>query len=93
MTDDRGQPTIGRQPSGYDANLKWKASPGAAGYKVYWREAWTPDWQREVAVGAVTEFLIPSLSIDDYVFGVSAVGPDGNESLVAAYVNPPRRQQ
>ena len=25
-----------------------------------------------------------------YVFGVAAVGPDGQESLVSAYVNPPR---
>jgi hypothetical protein len=30
------------------------------------------------------------VSIDDYVFGVSAVGADGHESLVTAYVNPPR---
>lgn len=89
--DNRGQPTIGRQPSGYDANLRWNASPGAAGYKVYWREAWTPDWQHALNVGDVTTFVLPGLSIDDYVFGVSAVGRDGNESLVSAFVNPPRR--
>jgi hypothetical protein len=91
VTDERGQPTIGRQPSGYDANLKWKASPGAVAYKVYWREAWTPDWQHELVVGNATELVIPSLSIDDYVFGVAAIGASGQESLVAAYVNPPRR--
>jgi hypothetical protein len=34
--------------------------------------------------------VLPGLSIDDYVFGVAAIGADGNESLVAAYVNPPR---
>ena len=86
VTNERGAPSVGRQPSGYDANLRWKASPGAASYKVYWRQAWTPDWQHEVNVGNVTEFVFPNLSIDDYVFGVSAVGADGNESLVAAYV-------
>jgi hypothetical protein len=91
VANDRGAPNLGRQPSGYDANLRWKASPGAAGYKVYWRQAWTPDWQHEINVGNVTEFVFPNLSIDDYVFGVAAVGADGNESLVAAYVNPPRR--
>jgi hypothetical protein len=91
VTDERGQPTLGRQPSGYDASLRWKASPGAAGYRIYWREAWTPDWQHELVVGPVTELVMPSLSIDDCVFGVAAVGSDGNESLVAAYVNPPRR--
>ena len=91
VVDDRGQPLLGRQPSGYDANLRWKASPGAAGYKVYWRAAWTPDWEHEIALGPATEHVIPNVSIDDYVFGVAAIGPDGNESLVAAYVNPPRR--
>jgi hypothetical protein len=91
VTNERGQPSIGRQPSGYDANLRWKASPAALSYKVYWRQAWTPDWQHAVNVGNVTEFVFPNLSIDDYVFGVAAVGADGNESLVAAFVNPPRR--
>lgn len=91
VNNERGQPNLGRQPSGYDANLKWKAVPGAASYVVYWREAWTPDWQHSMNVGNVTEFVLPSLSIDDYVFGVAAVGADGNESLVSAYVNPPRR--
>jgi hypothetical protein len=32
------------------------------------------------------------VSIDDYVFGVAAIGPDGHESVVAAYVNPPRTE-
>jgi hypothetical protein len=89
--DERGQPTLGRQPSGYDARLRWAASPGATGYVVYWREAWTPDWQHAVRLGNVQEHVVPSVSIDDYVFGVAAVGPNGEESLVAAYVNPPRR--
>ncbi len=91
VTSDRGQPTLGRQPSGYDANLRWKASPGAVGYKVFWREAWTPDWQHEIRVGNVTEYVLPAMSIDDYIFGVAAIGPDGNESLVSVYVNLPRR--
>ncbi len=34
---------------------------------------------------------LPNVSIDDYVFGVAAVGADGNESLVSAYVSPVRR--
>jgi hypothetical protein len=29
---------------------------------------------------------LPGLSIDDNVFGVAAVGLDGHESLVSAYV-------
>jgi hypothetical protein len=66
------------------------ASPGAASYRVFWREAWTPDWQHEADFGNVTDVVLPGLSIDEHVFGVAAVGPDGQESLVAAYVNPPR---
>ena len=91
VVDERGQPTLGRQPSGYDAHLRWWASPGATGYVIYWREAWTPDWQHAVRLGNVQEHVVPNLSIDDYVFGVAALGPNGEESVVAAYVNPPRR--
>jgi peptidase M28-like protein len=91
VTNERNQPTIGRQPSGYDANLRWTASPGAAAYTVYWREAWTNDWQHSQRVGDVTEFVFPKMSIDDFVFGVAAVGADGHESLVRAYVPAPRR--
>lgn len=71
---------------GYDARLRWTASPGAVGYRVFWREAWGPDWQHVVDVGNVTEFLLPDVSIDDYIFGVAAIGPDGNESLVSAFM-------
>jgi hypothetical protein len=91
-SDDRGQPTLGRGASGYDAGLRWTASPGAAGYRIYWREAWTPDWQHAVTLGNVTQFTLSDVSIDDVVFGVSAVGADGAESLVAAWVNPPRAE-
>ena len=91
VTTERGAPMLTRDPSGYDAKLQWKASPGAAGYRVYWRSGWSNDWESTVAVGNVTEFILPNVSIDDFIFGVSAVGGDGNESLVAAYVNPPRQ--
>ena len=93
VDDDRGRPQLGRQPSGYDARLQWKASAGAVAYRVYWREAWTPDWQHDVLVGNVTTHVLPNVSIDDYVFGVSAIGPGGHESVVSAYVNPPRAEQ
>jgi Peptidase family M28 len=90
VLDEGGRPRIGRGASGYDAVLRWGASPGAAGYRVFWREAWSPDWQHERDMGNVTEATLPATSIDDYVFGVAALGPAGEESLVSAYVNPPR---
>ena len=37
-------------------------------------------------VGSVTTFTLPGLSIDDYVFGVAAVGAGGHESLVSVYL-------
>jgi hypothetical protein len=87
---EKGSPMLSRQPSGYDATLRWRPSPGAAAYRVFWRDAWTPDWQHELLVGDVTEAVLPGISIDDYVLGVAAVGPQGHESLVSVYVNPPR---
>ena len=93
VVDDRGRPTLDRRPSGYDARLRWQPAPGAAGYRVFWRDAWNPDWQHEIEVGGATEFVMKDVSIDDYVFGVSAIGPSGHESMVAAYVNPPRTEQ
>src|SRR6187399_2775686 len=73
VVSSRGAPTIDRRPSGYDAHLRWTASPGAAGYRVFWRKAWAPDWEHEVAVGNVTEYSFPRMNIDDWVFGVAAV--------------------
>jgi hypothetical protein len=86
VTTDRGAPRLDRRPSGYDAHLQWTASPGAAGYRVFWREAWAPDWLDDLYVGNVTEFTMPHANIDDLVFGVAAVDADGHESTVTAYV-------
>lgn len=91
VTSERGAPLLDRQPSGYDARLRWRAVDGAVRYRIVWREAWTPDWQFERTVGTVTEVVLPGVSIDDTVFGVAAIGPGGHESVVSAYVNPPRR--
>jgi Peptidase family M28 len=90
VTNDRGAPQIDRRPSSYDAHLRWAASAGAAGYRIYWRDAWAPDWQHDMYVGNVTEYVLPHANIDDYVFGVSAVGSGGHESTVSAYVMTPR---
>ena len=81
---------LSRRPSGYDANLRWTASPGAAGYRIFWRTAWAPDWEHELYVGNVTEFTLANKNIDDHVFGVAAVGPGGHESTISAYVMAPR---
>jgi len=90
VLNERGLANINRAPSGYDAHLAWTASPGASAYRVFWREAWGPDWQHELLVGNVTETTLPNTLIDDLVFGVAAVDAAGHESLVAPYISPPR---
>ena len=65
--------------------LEWEAvdDPRVAGYKVYWRDTTAPRWQNSRWVGNVTGFTLQGLVIDNYLFGVAAVGRDGNESVVA----------
>ena len=64
--------------------LQWDSAdePGLAGYKVYWRETTAPQWQYSRFVGKVAEYTLDNIIIDNYLFGVAAVGKDGNESVV-----------
>jgi hypothetical protein len=95
--------TLGRG-DGYDAEVVWRPTPGAAAYRVVWRDGWGPDWEHEMYVPADEArmeadrmgreragIILPDMSIDGYIFGVAAVGPDGHESLVRPFVRPPRR--
>lgn len=86
VTGAGGWPLMARDPSGYDASLQWAASPGAIAYHVYWRDAGSSDWERDQIVGNTTRFVLHNVSIDDFVFGVAAVGSDGQQSLISAYV-------
>src|SRR5262249_31661844 len=67
VLSERNQPLISRAPTGYDANLKWSAVPGAVNYRIFWREAWGPDWQHDMLVGNVTNAVLPNMQIDDFV--------------------------
>ncbi|MEO8309404.1 MAG: hypothetical protein ABI616_15315 [Pseudomonadota bacterium] len=89
VTGARGQNLIARDPSGYDASLSWNPSPGAGGYRVYWRDTWSNQWQHSQATGNVTHLLLPGMSIDDLIFGVAAVDSAGHESLIRAYTSSP----
>jgi hypothetical protein len=93
VTNDRGGNLLSRDPSGYDATMRWHASPGAVAYRVYWRDTWSNDWQHSQTIGNVTQFTLKNVSIDDFAFGVSAIGAGGQESLVSSYVSPVRRDQ
>ena len=65
-------------------HLQWERQedPELAGYKVYWRETTAPQWQYSRWVGDVTKCTLENVVIDNYLFGVVAVGKNGAESLV-----------
>lgn len=67
------------------AHLSWAPvdDPGLAGYKVYWRATTAPQWTRWLWVGAAAERTMEGMVIDNFLFGVAAVGANGNESVVA----------
>ena len=64
------------------AKFQWSKVDGAKGYKIYWRDTTSPTWDNSRYVGDVTEFTLEGIVIDNYFFGVSAVGKDGFESPV-----------
>lgn len=70
------------QPS---TTLRWEKPEGdlVKGYKIYWRETSAPLWKYSQYVGDVNEFTLEGIVIDNYLFGVSAVGKDGHESMVS----------
>jgi len=70
------------QPS---TRLRWDPveDPDLLGYKIYWRETTAPQWQYSRFVSKdVTDYTLENIVIDNFLFGVAAVGKDGNESVV-----------
>ncbi len=65
--------------------LAWDKSgdPNVAGYKIYWRLTTSPTWDMSRYVGDVNEFTLEGIVIDNFLFGVAAVGKDGVESIVS----------
>jgi len=65
--------------------LRWEKSESESvkGYKIYWRSTSAPLWQHSKFVGDVSEFTLEGIVIDNYLFGVTAVGKNGHESVVA----------
>ena len=63
--------------------LQWDKIDGdIAGYKIYWRDTTAPQWQYSRFVGDVNEFTLEGIVIDNFYFGVAAVGKNGHESVV-----------
>jgi Zn-dependent M28 family amino/carboxypeptidase len=81
-----------------DTTVRWTATPGAAEYRIWWRDTIAPQWQSSVEIpGSATEFVVKDVVLDDHFFGVSAVSPEGYASpiqyagLVGAFFSPPPR--
>ena len=53
-----------------------------AGYRIYWRLTTEPEWSHSRWVGQTDQFTLENVVIDNYLFGVSSVAKDGNESPV-----------
>ncbi len=64
------------------AKLGWSEVDGASGYKIYWRDTTSPTWDHSYYVGDVTDYTLEGVVIDNYFFGVAAVGENGFESVV-----------
>ncbi len=64
------------------AKLQWDKVDGAIGYKIYWRDTTSPTWDHSRYVGNVSRFVLDGIVIDNFFFGVSAIGKDGHESMV-----------
>ncbi len=75
--------------------LAWQAveDPNLAGYKLYWRDTDAPQWTHSRFVGPVTRFTLENVIIDNYLFGVAAVGKNGTESPVVFAGEQMRRGQ
>lgn len=61
--------------------LKWNKVESAKGYKIYWRDTTSATWDNSRYV-ETTEFTLEGIVIDNFFFGVAAVGENGHESVV-----------
>ncbi len=67
------------------ARLRWEKveDPDLMGYKVYWRATTAPQWEYSRFVPKeVNDYTLENIIIDNFLFGVAAIGKDGNESVV-----------
>jgi hypothetical protein len=63
-----------------NTTLKWRASEGASGYEVIWRETSAPTWEHVKSVGDTTTTTL-EISKDNVIFAVRAVDQAGHKSL------------
>lgn len=75
----------------YGSRFRWDNplhGEGIAGWKIYYRKSAQPDWAGYVFVNSSKEptvnYDLTTMSKDDYIFGIAAVGVNGAESIPEA---------
>jgi Zn-dependent M28 family amino/carboxypeptidase len=70
-----------------DTTLTWGPVKGADAYIIRWRPTDEANWVNSLRVpGTTTKYVLKSVRVDDFVFGVSSLSADGYESPVASAV-------
>ena len=64
-----------------DMTVSWEPVDGVKTYRLYWRRNDERDWTNSVDV-AGTKATLQGVIVDDNFAGVSAIGPDGAESII-----------
>ena len=67
-----------------NTKLRWTKpnDTNILGYKIYWRDTTSPQWEYSRFVGNVDNFELEGIVIDNFYFGVASVSKNGHESLV-----------
>jgi hypothetical protein len=66
----------------HDTTVSWTPVPGAASYRVWWRDTTAPFWTDSRSAGSANTLTLKNITVDDWFFGVSSVSSDGYESPV-----------
>ncbi len=64
--------------------FKWSkiVDPNVKGYRIYWRDTTSPNWDHSRFVANVSEASLEGIVIDNFFFGIATVGENGIESPV-----------
>jgi Zn-dependent M28 family amino/carboxypeptidase len=65
-----------------DTTVKWQPAAEAQRYRLWWRATTDPQWRYSREAAPTGKAVLKDVNIDDWYFGVSAVGPEGWESPV-----------
>jgi hypothetical protein len=65
-----------------DTTVTWAPATDAARYRLWWRSTTDPQWRYSREAPATGKAVLKDVNLDDWFFGVSAIGAEGWESPV-----------